>query len=801
MELEELGSLAIKRGDFQEALNIYRRALEKEKSVTNYSGIGKAFYNLEDFPAARWAFYKVLERQQKNREAVDYISIIENRTKRTDTPNRQSLFRVSTDYLEIYKDGWKKFFLKGINLGLGLPGHFPGEYAVKKGTYLTWFKQMAEIGINAIRIYTVHPPSFYEALYDFNQSDQKIYLLQGIWYELPPKNNFYDKRFDEKIKDDLKNAVDVIYGNADLPDKPGYASGIYGTDISPYTLAFIFGRECESTVVREFNERRGRELSDYGGAFLSMRRGTPFEVWVTRTCDILQQYEHEQYGYSHPLSVTNWPTLDPLYHPSETAQEREFMLQGIAVDATRGYAGMQEDTESLDVAKIKVEQGSGFFATYHPYPYYPDFMNNDYLDADEPYRAYLKDLKRHHGDQPVLAAEFGVPSSRDIAHWHRQGWHHGGHNEEKQGEINGRMMKAIYEAGMAGGIVFSWYDEWFKKNWMFFSYYIPGDRKPLWFNLQDPEENYGLLSTYPGYPEKKVYLAGRDEDWKNAVHLYRKKDSSITRTFGDGFDESRKFEKLLVQHDEGFMYIRIDMMGEIDLSKANYVIGLDTCCSEYGEFKLPNNMKLSAPVGLKFLIQITGKGTSRILVCSHYDKYLNVTTDMIKPLKSEQGAWVLMQNRTNNRRISRDEKRFYPSRTFSMSSLRFGSLETGRPDYNSCADFFFSGSMLELRIPWSLINFTDPSSKTVLWQDNNGMTRKTDGIRIMAFSYKPEAGQLFAQATGSHTNVTDHLPEVLTAENVMTYTWKNWNVPLYHSYKKDSYHIYKNVLSTIPELV
>jgi hypothetical protein len=105
--------------------------------------------------------------------------------------------------------------------------------------------------------------------------------------------------------------------------------------------------------------------------------------------------------------------------------------------------------ESFDAARIRSLKGAGYFATYHAYPYYPDFMNNDYLGEENPYLAYLTLLKRHHGDQPVLIGEFGVPSSREIAHWNRKGWHHGGHNFTDQARINGLMMKAIHEAGMA----------------------------------------------------------------------------------------------------------------------------------------------------------------------------------------------------------------------------------------------------------------------------------------------------------------------------------------------------------------
>lgn len=797
---EELGFLAIGNGDYQEAINIFRRALEKKKTAKGFFGLGMAYYNLEDYLAAGWAFYRVLELEPNNKEALSYISNIEKNEKKPPPPKRLSLFRASDNYIEIYNNKrWSRLFIKGMNLGLGLPGYFPGDYPIKKGTYLKWFEMMVELGINAVRIYTVHPPSFYEALYRFNESGKSLYLLQGIWTELPEDNNFNGREYIAHVRRDIKDAIDVLYGNTTLPERPGYADGRYDYDVSPYTIGFIFGRETESCAVKKFNELQSRKFRDYKGRFLSIHNGTPFEVWITEMCDFLQDYEYERYKASHPVSVTNWPTLDPLNHPSESTYEEGLISQGRMVRTD--VCNENEDVESLDVTKIKAEKGGGFFATYHAYPYYPDFMNNDYLNEKNTYLAYLKALKKYHSNQPVLIAEFGVPSSREITHWHRDGWHHGGHNEVKQGEINEILMKSIYEAGMAGGILFSWFDEWFKRNWLFFPYEIPAERKPLWFNIQDAEQNYGLLAAYPGYPKRKVSLNGQKKDWINALTLYEKSRNSMIFRFNDGLDEARELRRVLAQHDEGFLYLLIETKGKIDFKKANYIIGLNTCSSEAGEFLVPLNINLLSPIGLNFLIHLAGIEKSRILTCQSYDKYLNIGRREIIPKISDQGAWVVMQNRTNERRISKDGKRFYPSYVFSMSNLRFGSLDSKNPYYDSLADFFFIDNRIEIRIPWGLINITDPSSKAVLWMDRDGRIKKTEGIKIIVISYKPEEGRLIAKNTGLKYNITDSLPEKLKPEDIKTYSWTEWDIPIYHTFPKESYYKYKETLSKIPEVI
>ena len=45
---------------------------------------------------------------------------------------------------------------------------------------------------------------------------------------------------------------------------------------------------------------------------------------------------------------------------------------------------------------------------------------------------------------------------------------------------------------MAGGLVFSWHDEWFKRTWNTMDYDHP-DRRPFWDNIQTNEQHFGLL--------------------------------------------------------------------------------------------------------------------------------------------------------------------------------------------------------------------------------------------------------------------------------------------------------------------
>ena len=56
---------------------------------------------------------------------------------------------------------WEKTFLAGVDIGLGVPGSFPGEFAISYDTYMDWFTQIGDLGSNVIRVYTPQSPVFY----------------------------------------------------------------------------------------------------------------------------------------------------------------------------------------------------------------------------------------------------------------------------------------------------------------------------------------------------------------------------------------------------------------------------------------------------------------------------------------------------------------------------------------------------------------------------------------------------------------------------------------------------------------
>lgn len=78
---------------------------------------------------------------------------------------------MTTDTQSIYMDrgsGPEPFIVKGVNLGVGIPGEWATDYAVSKETYLRWFAQMQEMGANTVRVYITLHDDFYNAFYEYN---------------------------------------------------------------------------------------------------------------------------------------------------------------------------------------------------------------------------------------------------------------------------------------------------------------------------------------------------------------------------------------------------------------------------------------------------------------------------------------------------------------------------------------------------------------------------------------------------------------------------------------------------------
>lgn len=671
--------------------------------------------------------------------------------------------RLNETGFEVLTEGeWQAFDIKGVNMGMAKPGAWPGEAAITFDEYVRWFEQIAEMGANVIRIYTIHPPEFYQALWLHNQkSDDTLYVIHGVWIEeelLEEELDAYLPQVMDAFEHEMTDVVDVIHGNTVLPERSGHAAGHYAYDVSPYVLGYILGVEWYPHMVEETNERY-QNLQEFDGVYFRTEEASAFEKWLAEQMEFITDYEVRQYQMMQPISFTNWPTTDLLDHPAEPSIEEDL----VSVDPNTIF-----ETE---------EMAAGYFASYHVYPYYPDFLNYEeeyisYIDhrgEKNNYAGYLNDLISVHR-MPLIIAEFGLPASRGMTHRNPFDLNQGFISEQEQGASVVRMFEDMTEQGAAGGIMFTWQDEWFKRTWNTMELDNP-DRRPYWSNVQTNEQRFGILS----FNTNTKPIDGEKSKWSDSERV-TEKDEGLLNSFS-------------VDHDEAYIYFMIDFEPEKWTDETRLSLLLDTV-QEQGNLSVPFIDDLTFEQGVDFVIDISPGDESRVWVDSYYDpfyyqygyelEYLD-NTDAVQDNDGEfnHAHFVLSKPM-----VIPSTGEQIPFDYYETGLLKEGIGNPQSDEYHSLSDFIINEEegILEIRIPWLLLNVKDPSQKEILgniWSKGLEASESIEGISISVVA-----------AVNNQT--VDHLPE---DNRMLLYSWDNWEQPAYQERLKDSYYIIKDYLT------
>ena len=687
-------------------------------------------------------------------------------------------FRVGPGGFERSDGGaFEGFSVRGVNLGMAKPGRFPGEAAITRAEYDRWLADIGEIA-NVVRVYTIHPPAFYRALAAYNEAaSEPLLLLQGTWVTTSALLDAGDATaLSATVDTDLTRTVDVVHGETTLPERPGHAAGTYDADVSEYTCGFLFGIEWPPEVVETTNEQGAP--GEYDGTYLRTEGGSPFERWLAGRLGALVGHEEAAYGTQRPVSFVNWVTTDPLEHPYEPFRS--------------------EDAVSIDPDSIVPTPAftAGTVASYHVYPYYPDLLNEtpaytSYLDhrgEQNNYAGYLNDLVDH-TDRPVLIAEFGVPSSRGIAHRGVHGRNQGQNTEREQGAVAAAMFEDIKQADTAGGVVFTWQDEWFKRTWNLDARSVPG-RRPHWSNVETPEQGFGLLSFDP---VDGVALDGSADGWADA----RTVDPADP---GDG-RPAQTLTGLSVTHDiEGLCY-RLEfeaLPNPVDWTRMNALVTV-------GLTDRTNQLPLGTDAAAQgdFVVHLAGDGNSRLLVESSYDAFAREFGGPaglpLDAYRDGTAGFVPVREPISRGYTVPPTGEERPFEAVETGQLRFGNGNPGSPSYDSLTDVHVDTgrNIVEGRIPWILLNVADPSTRQRIatdWTDGLS-TVPFDGVTVAAVTFTPdESGQ--AVATDGATNTTHQIPgrDGSTVRSV-EYAWEPWSRPDTTERLKRSYHVLRERLS------
>ena len=591
-------------------------------------------------------------------------------------------FRVGSDFFWVWSGArYERVYVTGVNLAGAVPGTGPNGRQITHEQYASWLSLMSGGGLNVVRVYSQHPPALYEALVEHNLENPEtpIYLLQGVWLREPEETVdlvSLSDLFDTSIETTLAS----MHGERED----------YTTDVSQWVLGWLIGREVHAPEVIR-TDATYPELTSYEGTTMRLASGSATEVWIAERFDRLVAFEQEHWGESRPVAFSSWMELDPLSHPTEPSST-------------------EKDIAQIDLSGIDpFGAPAGHFISYHVYPYYPKFVSEDpgyraHVDEDGPngYRGLLLRLRDHYRDLPVLVAEYGIPSSWGRGHPSYSGMHHGGHTEREQGWALARMTGDIHDTRYAGGLVFQWQDGWWKPTWITNRVTFPRHRYGIWHDLTTPSQSYGLLAFEP-----PAFV------WESVLE--------------DG-ETSGPVTGVQMAADARALHVKVTF--DEPVGSPRLTIGIDTYRDDLGDTQLPDGTETS--VRSELAIELD-ESSAQLYVIEEYDLYAAVEgpVDRYRSVARDGGAWVPVRWQMTGDHASADGAWFFEGEDYEIGALRVrGPVDTA----TSMDAVVICERSIELTLPWVLLQYADPSTRTVVHNDPSTDEidgEVSDGIRLV----------------------------------------------------------------------
>lgn len=655
---------------------------------------------------------------------------------------------------EIYiakNNKWEKFEIVGVNLDPAKPGVFPSENTVKEEEYLRWIQYIYDMGANCIKVSNLMSQHFYNALEKFNKDrENPIYLVQGIYFDETYLKDGYDpqdNKLKEVFKTNIKLIIDSVHGNPYNFDKPDIVQ-FYNTDISKYIIGYTLGIEFakhDLIYTEIMNEKKS-----YSGKFLyTDDKASSFESYMAQMGDYLAGYELEMYKKQSLISFVGSSSYH-IVSSRENPKGDSILSKDNKEDELKKYLNPEN-------IKAKRKLKTGVFATYNIYPSYSEvreYQNNmDY---------YFKKIKEYH-KIPVVIGEFGIPSARVAGDFNMENSSKGYINEKEQGQALADVYESIKRSNCAGSFIFEFQDSWHNSSWNTKESKIL-DKSAYWSDAQTYSQNFGIMAFDPGKKESVSYPDNTISDWKEEDVLNKNGNMSLS-----------------MKSDEKYLYLMLKFSNNLDLNKQDLYIDLDTTPKSGSNKSSQLNLEFDRPSD--FIVSIKDRNDSKILVHEYYNGfnfYENKKNNQIRPdlIKHtpDMDEFSPIFIETRPKMYVESLEGFADKLVYETGKLVYGNANPKDKDFNSVSDFYIGENYIELRIPWGILNFMDPSTKQI--QNDFYEEFKTKPLII---------NDINVGVTVKEGNKTDRLHSA-------TYDLDGWIMPTYHERLKESYYVIKNEL-------
>ena len=607
---------------------------------------------------------------------------------------------------------YEEWVIKGVDLNSSIPGHQLTEFAINEETYLRWFKWIQEMGANTIRIPGIMDDTFYNAFYSYNtQNDEPLYLLQGISIIDYANNNRFDaysKQFYEALKRDATTAIDIIHGKKNTFFNKDIGSSRYGKNISEWVLGYVLMAEWNADTIAYTNHNG--HPTQYNGKYVKTTSdATAFEVMIAEIFDSIITYESEWYGEQRLVSFMNSPLTDPFEYDIHYAKQLGKHTQ---LDA--------EHLIMKDIFK------AGYFASYRVYEFCEDFYN--YFSPEQKsilgnalhigvedlvYDGYTKLLNNYH-TMPIVVS-YGFSSARGIDEGVPL-------SELEQGKSLMKAYEDFIATGSSGVIISSWQDSWGQSTWNT-SYATMLGNGHYWNDIQSSNQGKGLLSFDPGEGESICYVDGDSSEWS-------KKDIVMS------YDHMQ----LSAKYDERGIYLLIE--GEGVKRDETIYIPIDTTDKTGSQSSSEYGIKFDRDVD--FLLVLDGQDNTRLLVQKRYESiranYSIETTGIdayVEVPEEDTQEFVPINMILNTQNLIPPDTTYEEvneqllADVFETGKLHYGNGNPASEKFDSLADFCYGDNVVEIRIPWQLLNFSDPSYMKI--HDDYYLNYGVESINLKSF--------------------------------------------------------------------
>ncbi|WP_338558329.1 hypothetical protein QJR60_10875 [Paraclostridium sordellii] len=649
-------------------------------------------------------------------------------------------------------DKWEKLEIVGVGLDSTKPGAFPSENLVSEEDYLRWIKDIYDMGANCIKVSNLMGANFYKALDKFNKDKKNpIYLMQGIYFDEKLLKNGKDpqgSKASSAFKDNIKLVIDSVHGNPYNKEKPDILQ-VYKTDISKYVIGYSLGIQFakHDLIYTEIMNNK----KPYDGKYIyTDKNSSSFESYLAKMGDYAVDYEFSTYKKQSLISF-----IGTSAHHIASSVENPNKKNILSSKDTN-----EEFKNFIDVEDIKAKRGlkTGIVASYNIYPSYTELK-----EYDGNIGKYFEDINKHYSI-PVIIGEIGIPSSRSGGDFN-ENIDKGYITEQEQGKALVDIYKAVKKSKLAGCFIFEFQDSWYSSSWNTKDNKIL-DRSAYWSDAQTYSQSFGLMTFEPGRLKVTPYPDDKLDEWSEKNVISKEKDYSLS-----------------MQSDEKYLYFMIKSSDKTSLKKDDIYIDLDTTPKSGSKKSTQYGLQFDNPVD--FIIKINDQGNSMVMAQEYYngfDFYENKSLyekrpDLIKHTP-DMDYFSPIYIETRPKMFIKSQGETKEKVTYETGKLTKGNSNPESKDFNSAADYYMGNDYVEVRIPWALLNFMDPSTKQIA--DDFYENFKTKPMKI------------------NDINVGVTIKEnekVITRIKSTPYKLNGWSVPKYHERLKKSYYILKEELS------